>query len=102
MATEAKLVGIRESWGLVAFARMKGKMQVGDFKDKEGTPFKSCIFTDASGNRTFVSFSSNLGELTPREIAERKDSLQVCALESGTYKLCRQGENNWQDVDLGL
>lgn len=102
MATEAKLVGIKKSWGLVAFARMKGKMQVGVFKDKEGTPFKSCIFTDASGNRTFVSFSSNLGELTPREIAERKDSLQVCALESGTYKLCKVGENNWQDVDLGL
>ena len=64
--------GIINSWSLIAFARSHGKMQVGEFANKEtGEVFKSCIFTDPadSGNRCFVAFSSKMGELTPREIA---------------------------------
>lgn len=80
---------------------MFGKMQIGDFVNKEdGRAFKSCIFTDSKGTRTFVSFSSKLGELTPREIKQRKEALQVVQLESGNYSLCNQGENTWEDVDL--
>ena len=84
-------------------------MQVGAFKtvDEETGEvknFKSCIFTDPqdTNNKTFVAFSSKLGELTPAEIAAQKDSLQVVQLESGNYSLCKPGENSWQDVDLGL
>lgn len=99
--TAAHNVGIKNSWGLMAFARMKGKMQVGSFANKEtGDTFKSCIFTDAEGNRSFVAFSSKLGELSPAEIAARKNELQVVELESGNYSLCRQGENTWEDVNL--
>lgn len=91
---------IVNSWGLIAFARMKGKMQVGQFKNDEGTEFKSCIFTDPStGERTFARFSSNLGEMTPAEIVAQKADLQVVELESGTYKLCKSG-STWEDVDL--
>lgn len=94
-------VGIKNSWSLLAFARMKGKMQVGSFANKEtGETFKSCIFTDTEGNRSFVAFSSKMGELTPAEIAAQKDKLQVVELESGNYSLCRQGENAWEDVAL--
>ena len=94
-------VGIKNSWSLLAFARMKGKMQVGSFANKEtGETFKSCIFTDTEGNRSFVAFSSKMGELTPAQIAEQKDKLQVVELESGNYSLCRQGENAWEDVAL--
>lgn len=102
MATGAHNVGIKNSWSLLAFARMKGKMQVGSFVNKEtGDTFKSAIFTDVnSGDRCFVAFSSNLGELTPAEIASQKDKLQVVELESGNYSLCRQGENSWEDVTL--
>lgn len=101
MATEAKNVGIKNSWSLLAFARMKGKMQVGNFVNKEtGDTFKSAIFTDDEGNRCFVAFSSKMGELTPSEIAAQKDKLQVVQLESGNYSLCRQGENSWEDVAL--
>ena len=75
--------GIINSWSLIAFARSHGKMQVGEFANKEtGEVFKSCIFTDADQNRCFVAFSSKMGELTPREIAAMK--------------------NTWEDVDLGL
>jgi hypothetical protein len=96
--------GIKNSWSLVGFAQAKGpRMQVGKFANKEtGDIFDSCIFTDSKENRTFVAFSSNLGTLTPQEIASLKDKLQVVQLESGTYKLCKAGENQWADVNLGL
>lgn len=103
MANEAKNVGIRDSFSLLAFARSHGKMQVGQFTNKEtGEDFKSCIFTKPDGSRTFVAFSSKLGELTPQQIAAQKDSLQVVELESGNFSLCKAGDNSWVDVELGL
>jgi hypothetical protein len=98
----ANNVGIKNSWSLMAFARSHGKMQVAPFVNKEtGEEFKSCVFTNPDDqSRCFVSFSSNLGELTPQDIVSRKDNLQVVELESGTFKLCNVGANNWEDVDL--
>lgn len=94
---------IKNSWSLIAFAKEFGpKMQVGEFVNKEtGEDFKSCIFTNGE-TRTFVAFSSKMGVLSPREIAAKKNELQVVQLESGHYSLCKQGENTWEDVDLGL
>lgn len=94
---------IKNSWSLIAFAKEFGpKMQVGEFVNKEtGEDFKSCIFTNGD-TRTFVAFSSKMGPLSPRKIAAKKNELQVVQLESGHYSLCKQGENTWEDVDLGL
>jgi len=96
--------GIINSWSLIAFARSHGKMQVGEFANKEtGEVFKSCIFTNpADQSRCFVAFSSKMGELTPKDIVAMKDELQVVQLESGNFSLCKQGQNAWEDVDLGL
>ena len=93
---------IINSWSLIAFARSHGKMQVGEFANKEtGEVFKSCIFTNpADQSRCFVAFSSKMGELTPKDIVAMKDELQVVQLESGNYSLCKQGQNAWEDVDL--
>ena len=104
MANTAQNVGIKNSWSLLAFAKSHGKMQVGEFANKEtGETFKSCIFTNPEDNsRTFVAFSSKMGEMTPGQIAAEKDSLQVVELESGNYSLCKQGANSWADVDLGI
>lgn len=104
MANTAQNVGIKNSWSLMAFAKSHGKMQVGDFVNKDtGEAFKSCIFTNPEDNsRCFVAFSSRMGELTPAQIAAQKDSLQVVELESGNYSLCKQGANAWEDVELGL
>lgn len=100
MAQTAQNVGIQDSWSLISFARQHGKMKVAPFVNKEtGEAFKSCAFVDDKRNVTLVAFSSKLGELTPREIAEQKDSLQVVLLESGTYKLCKV---DWEDVDLDI
>lgn len=102
MAT-ATVSTIKNSWSLIAFARQFGpKMQVGEFVNKEtGEDFKSCIFINGE-TRTFVAFSSKMGPLSPREIAAKKNELQVVQLESGHYSLCKQGENTWEEVDLGL
>lgn len=102
MAT-ATVSTIKNSWSLIAFAKEFGpKMQVGEFVNKEtGEDFKSCIFTNGE-TRTFVAFSSKMGPLSPKEIATKKNELQVVQLESGHYSLCKQGENTWEDVDLGL
>lgn len=102
MAT-ATVSTIKNSWSLIAFAKQFGpKMQVGEFVNKEtGEDFKSCIFSNGE-TRTFVAFSSKMGVLSPREIAAKKNELQVVQLESGHYSLCKQGENTWEEVDLGL
>lgn len=104
MANSPVMQGIKNSWSLISFAKAHGKMQVAPFVNKEtGEPFQSCVFTHPVDNtRVFVAFSSNLGELTPQEIAQQKDELQVVELESGNYKLCKQGSNAWADVDLGI
>ena len=103
MANSAQNVGIKNSWSLLSFARAHGKMKVAPFVNKEtGEAFKSCAFVDSNNAITLVAFSSNLGELTPKEIANMKDNLQVVELESGTFKLCKQGASSWDDVDLGL
>lgn len=102
MAENSVLKGIKNSWSLVSFARSHGKMQIGEFANKEtGETFKSCIFTNPEDeSRCFVAFSSNLGELTPSEISAQKADLQVVQLESDNYILCKQGQNSWLDVDL--
>jgi hypothetical protein len=104
MTTTANNVGIRNSWSLLAFAREHGKMKVTNelTNSTTGETFKACAFVSPSGAVTMVGFSSNLGELTPQQIAAQKDSLQVVELESGSLKLCKSGADNWQEVDLGI
>lgn len=93
--------GIKKSWPLLDFAREHGKMQVGEFANKEtGEVFKSCIFTKSDGTRTFVAFAAKMGELTPKQIAAMKDELQVVQLESGNYSLCKKRTNSRKDVNL--
>ena len=105
METKATTVGIKNSWSLISFAKAHGRMKVAPFVNKEtGECFKSCAFLDSEGGITLVAFSSKLGELTPTQIAEQKDDLQVVQLESGSFKLCKagHGQDTWEDVDLGL
>ena len=98
---EKATYGIVKTWPLLDFARAHGKMQIGEFANKEtGEVFKSCIFTKPDGTRTFVAFAAKMGELTPQQIAAMKNELQVVQLESGNYSLCKIGINSWNDVDL--
>ena len=95
--------GIKNSWSLVAFAQSHGKMRVGTCTNQStGEQFQACAFTAPDNTRLFVSFSRNLGEMSAKEIAEQKDSLQVveCTTKEGAtmYSLCRQGNGDlWGD-----
>ena len=96
-------IGIKNSWSLISFAKFHGKMKVAPFVNKETVEaFKSCAFISSTGEITLVAFSSNLGELTPAQIAAQKNDLQVVELESGSFKLCKAGKDSWEDVDLGI
>ena len=96
-------IGIKNSWSLISFAKIHGRMKVAPFVNHETKEcFKSCAFLSSDGEITLVSFSSKLGELTPKQIAAQKDDLQVVQLESGSFKLCKAGHDTWEDVDLGL
>ena len=97
-------VGIKNSWPLIDFAKSHGRMKVTSelTNSQTGETFKSCAFVAPGGAVTLVGFSSNLGELKPKQIAALKDSLQVVELESGNYKLCKAGSDSWEDVDLGI
>lgn len=67
-----------QRWRLLHFARIYGKMQVGTFRNEDGIEFKSCIFEHPETEvKTYVRFSNRLGELTPNEIAERKQNIWV-------------------------
>lgn len=86
---------IIKTWSLISFAKEFGpKMQVGEFVNSETQKhFKCCIFTK-DDTKTYVAFSSKLGELTPKEIVERKNSLIVVQLDSGMYSLCEDTSKN--------
>jgi hypothetical protein len=104
MANQSQNVGIKDSWPLMEFAKTHGRMKVtSDLTNSNtGETFKSCAFQAPDGAITLVGFSSNLGELTPSQIAAQKNELQVVQLESGSFKLCKRGTDSWADVDLGL
>lgn len=96
-------IGIKNSWSLISFAKSHGRMKVAPFVNKKTNEcFKSCAFIGSDGEVTLVAFSSNLGELTPAQIAAQKNDLQVVELESGSFKLCKVGKDSWEDVDLGI
>lgn len=97
-------VGIRNSWSLVGFAKLFGpKVQLANFTNKQtGEQFASVVVTNSAGDRKLVGFSQNLPEMTPAQLSAQCGNLQVVELESGSYKLCKVGENTWEDVNLPL
>mgnify|MGYP007047905362 CR=1 FL=1 len=78
---------ITQTWSLLEFAREFGKMQLVTFNQEEyDIPHKMCVFT-LNRNRTFVYFSSRIGELTAQEIKDKKYQLKVKLLSNGNYFL---------------
>ena len=91
----------------MAFAKSFNAIKLGKFEHIDSATgevrnFKSLVFISNDGDKTFVGFSSKLGELSPSEITSMKHDLQVVQLESGAYKLCKQGNpgDAWEDVEL--
>lgn len=93
---------------MVAFAHDFGSkgVRVGVCTNSQtGEQFPAVAFTASDNTRTFVSFSRKLGPLSPKEIAQQKNDLQVvlCETKEGRdmYSLCKQGEGAWgEEVEL--
>lgn len=108
MANQPELRGIKDSWSLVAFARLKGTPHPNTSTNTvTGERFKNLVFIDGDNDRTFVAFSSKLGELSPEQIKARKNELQVVKLnptadgKEGGYLLCKAGNLNiGEAIDL--
>lgn len=90
------------TWSLIAFIKEFGpRMQVGEFTNHDaGEKFRSCVFTQENGTKTFVAFSSKLGVLTEREIADKKEDLAVIKSKTGHYSLIKGRRKAWKDVDV--
>ena len=99
---EENNTSILQSWSLLEFAKNYVKMQVGNFVNSNtGEDFKSCMFIKEDDTYDYVGFHSQLGELTPTEISERKKKLKVGLTELGKYVLYDHIDD-WENVDLGL
>lgn len=93
---------ITNSTSLIMFAKTYGSLSMGTCVNKTtGEEFKKLCFTKGD-TRTYVGFSSKLGELTGAEIVAQKDNLQVVTLSSGSHILCKAGESTWESIDLGI
>ena len=105
MAQESVKRTIKKDWSLFDFAREFGKPKLAHCVNHDtGDNFNCVAFVDGD-TRTFVAFSSNLGELSAKEIAAQKNDLQVVQFkESGNYCLCKKGDpsKTWEDIDLGI
>lgn len=93
--------GIKDGWSLREFVRTYGpKIKLATLKNKEtGEEFKA-VMVGKDGDWTMVSFSQNLPVMTASEISQQASELRVVLLESGNYSLCKQGENQWEDIVL--
>lgn len=69
---------IIQTWSLLDFAKEYGpKVHIANCSNnKTGDKFKCAVFGEED-NRTFVAFSSKLGELTAKEMIERKHQLKI-------------------------
>lgn len=93
---------IVDSVSLVSFARSHGQAKFckGMTNKSTGEVFDSLAFVN--GNEiTFVAISKNLTDIkSARDIARRKEDLQVVTFETGGHVLCQRGQSAWEDIDL--
>lgn len=101
-------MAVVNSWTLQQFRNLKGTFKLAKCVNSETGEDFTCIAcehptkTDSEGKPSlcFVSFAKKLGELTPREIKNRANTLQVIENEEGRYTLCSKGDGGWETIDF--
>lgn len=91
-------------WEFMDFVRTYGPIfkLVTHTNTDTGEIFYTCEVTDKSGKTKSIRFSSQLGELSAKEIAQRKNQLYVGQTNNGKYYLYDKNFKAWEDVDLGI
>ena len=106
---------IISSWTMREFFMVnRGLKRVPCVNSQTGESFCMLAFGSA-GSQKFVNFGKNLGQLSDKELNDRKDSLQVVevrltaeqiadrkarGLQERQFILCNQGADAWQEVSL--
>jgi len=93
-ANQPKMSKIEEVWNFLDFAKKMGQPKRATLTNNEtGENYAALMFPTPQGDKEFtmVAFSSDLGELTAKEIVDRKDELYIVKLESGNYYLRDNG-----------
>lgn len=87
-----------DSWSLVDFARLHGKMKVSTAYNARFKKYclDKCVFTTSDGKETIACIADIVKEYTPKMIEENKDKLHIRVLDSGAYCLCE----NFIEVQL--
>ena len=110
---------ILNSWTLMEFGTEFGRVvNRQEWNPEGGQPFHTLSFRPSkeSNKATYVHYSSKMGELSPKQLKEQKDGLQIVQVEVDeetkasraakgqqleSYKLCRKGELNFgEEVEL--
>lgn len=69
---------IIQTWSLLDFAKEYGpKVHIANCSNNKTDDKFKCVVFGEEDNRTFVAFSSKLGELTAKEMIERKHQLKI-------------------------
>lgn len=96
-------ITVKSTTPLFEFAKRYKHFKVGSFKNESNESFKRCLFFNDTNSIVEVHFSSRYGELTPEQIKNQKDSLQIVELSNGKYILTRKGtsgDNQLYDLNF--
>lgn len=95
---------IKNSWSFVAFAREHGGVKYANVPNKQTGEMFDCLAAGSGDDMIFISFSRNLGHLSPAEVVAQKNDLQVVLCETAQgkdmYALCKKGTNSWQELNI--
>lgn len=103
-------MAIINSYSWSAFKALKGtpKYATGLVNSQSGDVFTALAFEhptqltqDKKPSLCFVSFAEKLGVLTPQQLKEQVNDLQIVENEEGRFTLCKKGENGgWETIDI--
>lgn len=92
----------RKCWLYTDFIKQFGKVR--EIKEctnsTTGKQYKACIIYKEKGNILWVGFSTSLGELTLKEISDRKEELKVGLTDKGNYKLYDYKIEPWEIIEF--
>lgn len=96
-------ITVKSTTPLFEFAKRYKHFKIGSFKNESNESSKRCLFFNDTNSIVEVHFSSRYGELTPEQIKNQKDSLQIVELSNGKYILTRKGtsgDNQLYDLNF--
>ena len=84
----------------MTFVKSFTKVSVANLVNKKsGETFSALMFTDSEGQNHSCFFAKSLGNLTAKQVSEKKHDLYIVRNEDGQL-YCSTGNNSWEEVEL--